>query len=287
MKTGVNAYCYARARSENFTVCDMIDHAKKTGFDGIEFRWADIYDGRDLIESARRTGEKCREAGLVVFSLNAGVNFLDNDRNAQIEAGKKFIDCAYFLGSEALRLDTIKGSLSQAGKGGMRKFIELASDGARELADYAGEKGMRLMVENHGQIMQDSIIVEELINRVGRENYGALVDIGNFLCADEDPEKAVGRMARYAMHVHMKDFHVKSGNEVFLPSTGWFGTRGGNYLRGAMLGHGNVPVYQCIKALRSSGYDKAVSLEFEGMESPLQAVEEGYRVMKKVLAMTE
>ncbi len=286
MRIGVNAYSYARVKSDNFTVSDIIDHAKRTGFDGIEFRWADIYDGGDPIESAKRTGEKCREAGLSVFSLNAGVNFLDKDRNAQTGAGKKFIDCAYILGADALRLDTIKGSLSQAGKKGIRQLIETASDGMRELADYAGEKGMKLMVENHGQVMQDSLIVEELINKVGRENYGALVDIGNFLCADEDLVKAVGRMARYAMHVHVKDFFVKSGNEVFLPSFGWFGTRGGNYLRGTILGHGNVPLYQCIRILREKGYDGAISLEFEGIESSLRAIEEGYHVMKKAVGMT-
>lgn len=37
--------------------------------------------------------------------------------------------------------------------------------------------------------------------------------MGNFACADDPSDKAVGRVAKYAKHVHAKDFHIKSGSE--------------------------------------------------------------------------
>ena len=75
--------------------------------------------------------------------------------------------------------------------------------------EFAADLGIKTMVENHGYFCQDSERVEKLMNAVNHPNFGALVDMGNFLCADEDPARAVGRMAPYAFHCHAKDFHVK------------------------------------------------------------------------------
>jgi hypothetical protein len=82
------------------------------------------------------------------------------------------------------------------------------------------------MVENHGFFAQDSARVEKLLNAVNHPNFGWLVDMGNFVCADEEPYKAVGIAAPYAFHVHAKDFHIKSGM-LPNPGQGWFRSRGG------------------------------------------------------------
>ena len=87
------------------------------------------------------------------------------------------------------------------------------------------------MVENHGQFCQIPAGVEQLVNTVAHPNFGLLVDVGNFLCADEDPVTAVGRGAPYAFHVHIKDFLYKSGQEDD-PGEGFFSTRSGAFLRG-------------------------------------------------------
>ena len=107
--------------------------------------------------------------------------------------------------------------------------------------------------------------------------------MGNFLCVDEDPAKAVGKLMNVAFHVHAKDFHVKSGINPF-PGTGWFESRGGNYLRGAIIGHGDVPVHQIIKIIKKAGYNGTVSIEFEGMEDPLQGISLGLENLKKYIS---
>jgi sugar phosphate isomerase/epimerase len=127
------------------------------------------------------------------------------------------------------------------------------------------------MVENHGFFAQDSERMEKLVTAVDHPNFGLLVDMGNFLCVDEEPEKAVGRLMPYAFHVHAKDFHVKSGNQPN-PGRGWFSSRGGNYLRGAVIGHGDVPIVQCLKIMKGKNYDGILSIEFEGMEEPLEGI---------------
>jgi len=81
-------------------------------------------------------------------------------------------------------------------------------------------------------------------------------------------------MAPYAVHVHAKDFHWKSGMEPN-PGKGWFLTRAGNYLRGAIIGHGEAKVKQSIDTLKRAGYDGYVTVEFEGIEDKLKGIELG------------
>ena len=101
-------------------------------------------------------------------------------------------------------------------------------------------------------IMQDSERVEYVMNLVNHPNYGWLVDVGNFMCADEDPQHAVGVAAPYAFHVHVKDFLLKKGMED-KPEGHWITTRGGSYLRGTVIGHGVVPVRPCLNILKNAG----------------------------------
>ena len=88
--------------------------------------------------------------------------------------------------------------------------------------------------------------------------------------------------APYAFHAHAKDFHIKSGNGVN-PGEGWFMSRGGNYLRGAIIGHGEAKIYQSIQTLKKNGYDGYVTVEFEGMEDNLKGIELGLANLKRFI----
>ena len=138
------------------------------------------------------------------------------------------------------------------------------------------------MTENHGYFSQDAARVEKLINTVAHPNFGALVDLGNFMCADENPNLSVGILAPYAKHVHCKDFLWKSG-DVTDPGEGWFRTRGGNYLRGTIIGHGEARVAQSLFVLKKAGYDGYVTVEFEGMEDNLRGIALGKKNLQRFL----
>ena len=62
-------------------------------------------------------------------------------------------------------------------------------------------------------------------------------------------------------------------------------SRGGNYLRGAIRGHGDVPLLQAIRALKRSGYDGVLSVEFEGMEDPLVGVRIGQANLRRLVEL--
>ena len=72
----------------------------------------------------------------------------------------------------------------------------------------------------------------------------------------------------------MKEFIVKDGNGQN-PGKGFFMSRGGNYLRGTIIGHGNVPVTTCLNSIKKAGYDGWITIEFEGMEDTKTGLETG------------
>ena len=87
-------------------------------------------------------------------------------------------------------------------------------------------------------------------------------------------------MAPYAFHAHAKDFHIRH-RELPDPGKGFFQSRAGTYLRGAIIGHGDVPVKACLAALKKTGYDKTISVEFEGMEDPLTGIAIGAENLRR------
>ena len=58
-------------------------------------------------------------------------------------------------------------------------------------------------------------------------------------------------------------------------------SRGGKYLRGTIVGHGQIPVAQCIAMLKNAGYEGYLSLEFEGMEDCLTALQAGHDYLRR------
>jgi len=102
--------------------------------------------------------------------------------------------------------------------------------------------------------------------------------MGNFLCVNEAPEKAVANVAKLAIMCHVKDFHVKP--KAKRPPTGWFDTPTEISLRGAIVGHGAIDIPKQLATLKKVGYKSWLSLEFEGIEEPAFAVKTGLDYLK-------
>jgi sugar phosphate isomerase/epimerase len=202
---------------------------------------------------------------------------------AEIARVKKKVDIAALLGASVLRHDVAWGL---TGKGAGRSFdamLPTLAAAAREITEYAATKGIRTCSENHGLLAQDSDRVERLVNAVNHDNYGLLVDMGNFACADEDSAIAVSRVAPYAVHAHAKDFVKRSFAQGPIPG-GCFQSRGCNYLRGVAVGTGDIPVKQCIAILKKAGYDGYLSIEYEGYEDCIEGITTGFKNLTKFLA---
>lgn len=285
MLIGVSSYSFSKAGLSTF---EIIKKTKELGFDVIEFAgFPDLPDGETPLSFAPRVREACDEVGLKVASYTIWADFMNGsngDWEAEVERLKDEVRVAQVLGCPAMRHDATWGFPKETqGAKGFDDALPILIKGCRAVTEFAADLGVKTMVENHGFFAQDSERVEKLVNGVDHPNFGVLVDMGNFLCVDENPAQAVGRLMPYAFHVHAKDFHYKCGS-LPDPGEGWFRSRGGNYLRGAIIGHGEVPITQCLRIMKDHGYDGVLSIEFEGLEEPIKAIEIGLANLKSYLA---
>jgi len=281
MKIGVSSYSFKSYTRGSMPIEDVIKTAKEIGYEQIEFVEFKLPGGENIMEYAAKVRDLCKGAGLKVAAYTCGADFIsgsDGDPAKEVERLKTCVDVAATIGARNMRHDSTYGA------GGLTyiQAVKKMAPYVRELTEYAETKFVRTMTENHGHFMQESYRMEYLISEVDHPNYGALIDIGNFICADEDPVIAVSRLAPFAFHVHAKDFKYKKfdGGE---PEQGWGNTRGGNMIAGTIVGNGDMPVTQCLRILKSAGYEGALGLEFEGSEDNMTALREGYAFLKKTI----
>lgn len=284
MKISVSSYSFQQyIAAGKMTQLDCVAKAKEMGFDAIEF--IDIAGAPDF-EAQKAYAQQIRaEADRVGIPINAytiGASLYQGSAEkdqAEVERLKKQLEIAKILGAKVMRHDCCY-KLEKTGKA--RSFdlmLPTIAANARAVTEHAETLGIQTCTENHGYIAQDSDRVERLFNAVAHDNFGLLVDIGNFLCADENPAIAVSRVAPYAVHVHAKDMLVRS--KPFGQRS--FPTRACNYLMGTVVGEGDVPVEQCLRILKQAGYDGYVSIEFEGSGDCLEGIERGLKNLRTYL----
>ncbi len=284
MKISVSSYSFFSAiKSGLITPFDCIAKAKELGFDAIEFVDFINFDQNDRAnwkETAKNLKSECDRVGIEISSLTVGADLLQNP-DEDLEKLKEFLDVAEILDVKYMRHDATVGYPRNSDKYvSFDSVVDELASRFRVITELAEKKGIRTMTENHGYFSQDSDRVEKLYSKINHQNFGLLCDIGNFMCADEDPALAVARVAPYAIYVHCKDFILKPYYSED-PGEGSFKTRAGNYLIGTIIGHGNVPVKQCLSILKSCGYDGYIAVEFEGMENSFDGVRIGADNIRK------
>lgn len=286
MKLGISSYAYSKLTKKGaMDIFDVIKKTKEIGYDAIEFSGLPA-EGDKKIELAKKVKLACKNEGLYIANYATSADLLKGSEGIldnEVKRIKEEVLIANELGVDKMRHDSSFGY--EAGEIGARSFekqVDRIAKGCYEITQFAKEFGIKTMVENHGRYSQDSQRMELLVNTVDNDNFGLLVDVGNFLCVDEDPIEALGRLITYAFHIHFKDFHVKEGS-LFNPGEGWFYTRYGTYLRGAIIGHGDIPLNQCINIMKAYNYKGTLSIEFEGMEDPILGVTLGYKNLKRLV----
>ena len=277
MRLCVSSYSFAAAiRTGQMTQFDTVAAARDLGFSAIEFtdlvpEQGKVPTQREQMEFAARLREEAERLDMRIAAYAIGANLSVTGEAAEAEIARLAgqIDVCWTLGAPLLRHDVCY-SVGKA-----RTFDALLPtlvENVRRVTAYAASLGIRTCTENHGFVAQDSDRIERLVTAVGHPNYGALIDVGNFACADEDSAAAVSRLAPLAMHVHAKDF-------VFYPfaarHAGGIETRACNRIEPCAVGDGNIPVEQCLAILRRAGYDGYVSVEFEGRGDCIDGIRRG------------
>ena len=329
MNLGISSYCLSRKLyTGEWTLFDIMDWAKShecTHMEIVPFGLPLFKkDGAPDLDFARRVADHADQIGLPLsaFSLNGCVIRPGDDEEQGTASRERNVTVAYHgtreekYHQEIARIESI---MDLARTMGIRKFRSDVCSGAhplrrntpeqfeedfptfvraiRELADYAASIALSVTLENHGLYVNGADRLIRLLRAADRPNLGLTVDVGNFLCVDEDPVTAVGKTIRYADMIHLKDFYIRPAEKMVpqngmyvnfpetpnvkprkrpetpeewasaIPSFGYVGTAAGHtILRGAIIGQGDMDLWKILSIIKKSGYEKEISLEFEGME---------------------
>ncbi|MHA7966065.1 sugar phosphate isomerase/epimerase family protein [Paenibacillus sp. CAU 1782] len=281
MKLGISTYSLHSAfASGELTLKGVIETIAELGAEHAEIvpLGYDFVQKPEWIQTVVDTAKSC---GIELSNYAIGANFANLDDDAwekELDRVKIEVDHCAALGIKRMRHDV--GSSPDLSIAHFLEQLPRLTEACRRIADYAAGFGITTSVENHGYFIQHSDRVQALVKSVNRDNFKTTLDIGNFLCADENPLVAVANNVKLASMVHVKDFYVREAGRD--PGEGWFPSSGGNWLRGAIAGHGDIDIPAVLGIIKNSGYDGYISIEFEGMEECRKGTRLGFQYVKKV-----
>lgn len=280
MKVGLSSYSfYGEMSTGRMTVLDAMRWAKEHGavhFELVPLEF-NLLEDEALLESIVQQSQAL-DLALSNYAISA--DFIKNDFNSEVERVKQHVDVAHKLGVKRMRHDAASRPANEIGLSNFISDLKPLTEACREIADYASQYGIVTSIENHGLYVQGSDRVLALVDSVDRPNFRLTLDIGNFVCTDENPLVAVSKCLPYASMVHLKDFYIRP--PYYNPGTGWFQSAGGHYLRGAVLGQGDLDIPSILRLIKAAGYDGYLSLEFEGMENCIWGAEVGLQNARRL-----
>lgn len=275
MKLGLSTYSLLDAiNSGEMDVLDVVQWIADNGGEHMEIvpYGFTLVDNLELADQVR---DKAKEVGIELSNYALPCNFVQDTQeefDAEVARMKEHVDLINRMGIKHMRHDVTAFTLPPEKRtiAWFEENLDKMVEGSRQLADYAAQFGITTTIENHGMAVQHSDRVQRVIDAVDRPNFRNTLDVGNFLCVDEDPIVGVKKNLSYASMVHFKDFYIRPFDQD--PGGGeWFRTANDNYLRGSIVGQGDVEIRKIVKIIKDSGYDGNITLEFEGMEECREA----------------
>lgn len=247
----------------NEKTIDPLDFAKKArelGFDGIEYvsqlyrnELAKDEDPKVAMENLLKTlkansEEHNVENVLIMVDGEGNLASLDEKERAQsIENHKKWVDAAAYLGCHSIRVNA-------HGKGSAEDVAEAAIESLSKLADYAKEKNINVIVENHGGYTSNGEWLSDVMTRIGKDNCGTLPDFGNF-CQTKDYGSINDENCKEA-------YDIYKGVKELMPFAKGVSAKSYDF-----DAYGNQPKIDYVKMLqivKDAGYKGYIGVEYEG-----------------------
>jgi sugar phosphate isomerase/epimerase len=274
MQLGFSTWCFHKQLGDaSMSILDVIDWIAAS--DGTHMEIATVAFAADMggddspldqnPELVAAIKKHAADKGVTLSGMCMGAQFLDLDPqaySAEMERVKRHLGVCDELGIKYLRHDVAPWGKHAKDQAEFEACLPILAGASKEIAKYAAQYGITTSVENHGMFMNGSERVRRLIYLVDEPNFKTTLDIGNFMCVDEDAYAATIQNLPYASVVQLKDFFVRD----FEPGPGWLATAGGHWLLGSIVGHGDLDIRRILGAVKASGFDGFLSIEFEGLE---------------------
>lgn len=276
MKLGISAWSVqTKLFGKETDLITFIDFCKENGVDAVELLDCFFADKEEYV----KVKKYLEDINMPIAAYSIGNDFVQCEKGVrqQIEYVKEGIDTAVFFGAKNLRIFSGSEKDGVSYETGLALIIECL----KECAEYADEKGITMVLENHGLFAGKSSSIKSVIDSVNSPALRANADTGNFFLVGENPTDAVRNLKDYISFVHFKDMARVEENEHFVALDGL------KYV-GTVIGEGDVDLEAIVSILRDNGYEGFLSIEFEGVGEPyagaLQSIRNTQAVMRRCLA---
>jgi sugar phosphate isomerase/epimerase len=196
------------------TLADALDFCANNKFDAIDAQGYYFPGYPTVPTDAAIAAFKTKALDLGIAISGTGVNNNFGNADAQGRANdvalvQKWIDVAVKMGAPAIRV--FSGNMPA---GYETKWDEVAAwiaDSIRQCADYGKPLGVKVIVQNHNDMLQTADQIIELCTLVNSDNFGVLLDTGSFTTTNLDADLA--KALPYATN-----FLLKQNVETTLPA---------------------------------------------------------------------
>ncbi len=170
---------------------DFAQKANEMGFEAIEYV-SQIYTkdietmGMEaLLDTLKAKSEQYEVKNLLIMVDREGdlASSSEKERNEAIVNHKKWIDAAAFLGCHSIRLNIF------GNEDNVENWKKFSIESLTKLANYAKDKNINVIVENHGGFSSNGGLLVEVMQKVNLDNCGTLPDFGNFCLKREEGER--------------------------------------------------------------------------------------------------
>lgn len=274
------AFMQALCKEGSMSVSEWIRLAAPLKVDGLEW-YAGFLEMADERNWARFRKEVENE-GMVVPMMCCSPDFTQPDdvlRSDEIAKQKRWIDMTYALGGRYCRV--LSGQ--RRPEISIERGLELASESIKECLQYAQERGITLILENHykddfwefPEFAQKMDVFCQLVDRIHHPNFGVNYDPSNTYLAGEDPMELLKRVSSRVVTMHASDRYLIEGTIEDLQREEGGAVGYARRLRHGEIGKGLNDYDAIFTELKRVGFDSWISIEdgVEGMEQLQRSVD--------------
>ncbi len=237
---------------------DFAMKAKGWGFEGLEYvnhlYSKHLAAGMSMDELVKELNQRAKDNGIqnliMMVDLEPGVGDMavtdDKTRTTAIEAHSPWVDATAGLGCHSMRINMFGEFEADAWK-------TASVDALGRLGEYAAERKVNIIIENHGWLTSNAALLMDVINEVNMANVGTLPDFGNFCtkrkerarwgeCEEEyDMYKGIKELMPAAKAVSAKSYDFdENGNET------------------------KIDYSRMLQIVKDAGYTGFIGVEYEG-----------------------
>jgi sugar phosphate isomerase/epimerase len=267
----VSTYSYWHFKTEKYPIEKVIEHAARTGFDGVEILHRQMQDETPAYINKIKRLAFINGLSLPMLSIHQDfVHPTKEERQKAIDHTKHCIDLAVQLGIPSIRLNSgrwktiksfdelmkVKGQEPPLPGHKEDDAFKWCIDSIAECLVSAEKAGVVLALENHWGLTTRVDGLLKIYKELSASPWmGLNMDTGNFV---GDPYSQIEKLAPYATIVQAKTYY--GGGE-------WYTLD---------LDYGRI-----ASILRKAKFKGFVSLEMEGKENPETAVVKSFEVLRK------